>query len=133
MNDQASAAVSPFRTSVPESDLPATVVELRDAGVSVDTSWEARRLRELAAGAQAATRYYGVDGGDVRTYALRLAALQPDSPEARSLLLKVAERMAWDAELALVEGPSGRAEELVRACLELVPDHARCRAVTLRD
>jgi hypothetical protein len=122
--------VSPFFTPVAEAELPATVTELRDAGVAVDTSWELRRLRELAAGAQASTRYYGVNGADVRTYALRLAALQPDSPEARSLLLKVAERMAWDAEVALVEGPSGRAEELVRQCLELVPDHARCRAVT---
>jgi len=121
--------VSPFFTAVGEAELPATVTELRDAGVVVDTSWELRRLRELAAGAQASTRYYGVAGADVRTYALRLAALQPDSPEARSLLLKVAERMAWDAEVALVEGPTGRAEELVRQCLELVPDHARCGTV----
>jgi hypothetical protein len=123
--------VSPFFTPVDEADLPATVNELRAGGVAVDTSWELRRLRELAAGAQASTRYYGVNGADVRTYALRLAELQPDSPEARSLLLKVAERMAWDAEVALVEGPSGRAEELVRQCLELVPEHARCRAVAL--
>ncbi|MGE0160178.1 MAG: serine/threonine-protein kinase [Gemmatimonadales bacterium] len=121
--------VSPFFTSVPEADLPATVTELRNAGISVDTSWEVRRLRDLAAGAQAATRYYGLDGGDVRTYALRLAALQPDSPEARSLLLKVGERMAWDAEAARVDGPAGRAEELVRQCLEIVPDHPRCRSV----
>jgi hypothetical protein len=123
--------VSPFFTPIDEADLPATVNELRAGGVAVDTSWELRRLRELAAGAQASTRYYGVNGADVRTYALRLAELQPDSPEARSLLLKVAERMAWDAEVALVEGPSGRAEELVRQCLELVPEHARCRAVAL--
>jgi serine/threonine-protein kinase len=123
--------VSPFFTPVGEAELPATVTELRDAGVVVDTSWELRRLRELAAGAQASTRYYGVAGADVRTFALRLAALQPDSPEARSLLLKVGERMAWDAEVALVEGPTGRAEELVRQCLELVADHQRCRAVAL--
>jgi hypothetical protein len=121
--------VSPFFTPVGESELPATVTELREAGVAVDTSFELRRLRELAAGAQASTRYYGVAGAGVRTFALRLAALQPDSPEARSLLLKVAERMAWDAEVALVEGPAGRAEELVRQCLEVVPDHARCQAV----
>ena len=125
--------VSPFFTPVSETDLPATVAELRDAGIAVDTSWEVRRLRELAAGAQAALRYYGLDGGDVRTYALRLAALQPDSPEARSLLLKVGERMAWDAEVAMAEGPSGRARELVRECLELVPDHPRCRSVALPD
>jgi serine/threonine-protein kinase len=125
--------VSPFFTPVDEAELPATVGELRDAGVAVDTSWELRRLRELAVGAQAATRYYGVNGADVRTYALELAALQPDSPVARSLLLKVAERMAWDAEVARVEGPSGRAEDLVRQCLELVPEHARCRAVARPD
>jgi hypothetical protein len=123
--------VSPFYTSISESELPATVDELRSAGVPVDTSWEVRRLRDLAARAQASTRYYGLDGGDVQTYALRLAALQPDSPEARSLLLKVGERMAWDAEVALVEGPSGRAAELLRRCLALVPDHPRCLAVVL--
>jgi hypothetical protein len=123
--------VSPFYTSISESELPATVDELRSAGVPVDTSWEVRRLRDLAARAQASTRYYGLDGGDVQTYALRLAALQPDSPEARSLLLKVGERMAWDAEVALVEGPSGRAAELVGRCLALVPDHPRCLAVVL--
>jgi len=82
-------------------------------------------------GAQAQMRYYGLEGGDVRTYALRLAALQPDSPEARSLLLKVGERMAWDAEAALVDGPTGRAEELVRDCLALVPSHPRCQAVPI--
>jgi aminoglycoside phosphotransferase (APT) family kinase protein len=123
--------VSPFFTPVSEADLVAKVRELRDADVYVDTSWEVRRLRELAAGAQAATRYYGLEGGDVRTYALRLAALQPDSREARSLLLKVGERMAWDAEVALAEGPSGRAQELIRQCLELVPGHARCSSVDL--
>jgi aminoglycoside phosphotransferase (APT) family kinase protein len=123
--------VSPFFMPVSESDLPAAVGELRDAGIYVDTGWEVRRLRELAAGAQAATRYYGLEGGDVRTYALRLAALQPDSREAASLLLKVGERMAWDAEVAMAEGPSGRAEELIRQCLELVPAHPRCQSVTL--
>jgi hypothetical protein len=82
-------------------------------------------------GAQALMRYYGLEGGDVRTYALRLAALQPDSPEAASLLLKVAERMAWDAEAALENGPTGRAEEIVRDCLALVPNHPRCEAVPI--
>jgi serine/threonine-protein kinase len=123
--------VSPFFTSVSEGELPEAVERLRAAGIYVDTSWEVRRLRELAAGAQSTSRYYGLEGGDVRTYALRLAALQPDSREAESLLLKVGERMAWDAEAALVEGPSGRAEELVRECLALVPDHPRCQAVPI--
>ena len=123
--------VSPFFAAIPEGELPERVSQLRDAGVYVDTSWEVRRLRDLATSAQAQMRYYGLEGGDVRTYALRLAALQPDSPEAESLLLKVGERMAWDAEAALVDGPSGRAEELVRDCLALVPDHPRCRAVPI--
>jgi hypothetical protein len=39
--------------------------------------------------------------------------------------------MAWDAEGAIAEGPSGRAQQLVRQCLELVPDHTRCRSVAL--
>jgi serine/threonine-protein kinase len=121
--------VSPFFASIPEGELPERVSQLRDAGVYVDTSWEVRRLRELAMSAQAQTRYYGLEGGDVRTYALRLAALQPDSREAESLLMKVAERMAWDAEAALVDGPTGRAEELVRDCLALVPNHPRCQSV----
>ena len=116
-----------------ESELPATVSELRSEGVTVDTSWEVRRLLDLAAEAQARTRYYGVPGADVRTFALRIAALQPDSREARSLLLKVGERMAWDAQLAVTEGPTGRAEELVRQCLELLPEHTRCRSVALPD
>jgi hypothetical protein len=123
--------VSPFFTRVAESDLPSVVSELRDAGVFVDATWEIRRLRRLAEQAQARSRYYGIDGGDVRTYALRLAAIQPDSPEAASLLRKVGERLAWDAEVALAEGPSGRAQELVRECLELVPGHARCLGVPL--
>ena len=123
--------VSPFFTAVAEGDLPAMVGLVREAGVFVDTSWEVRRLRELAVSAQTLSRYYGLEGGDVRTYALRLAALQPDSQEAESLLLKVGERMAWDAEAALQDGPAGRAEELVRECLALVPNHPRCQTVPL--
>ncbi len=122
--------VSPFFARVADNQLLEVVEGLRGAGVYVDTSWEIRRLRELATEAQARTRYYGLDGGDVRTYALRLAALQPESPEAESLLLKVGERMAWDAQVARVEGPTGRADQLVRECLELVPDHPRCLAVS---
>ena len=123
--------VSPFFMSVPASEIPETVAELRAAGVYVDTSWEVGRLRELARGAQARSQYYGVEGGDVRTYALRLAAIQPESAVATSLLLKVAEHLAWDAEASLDEGPPGRAAELVAECLELVPNHASCTAVAV--
>jgi serine/threonine-protein kinase len=123
--------VSPFFVSATETQLPEVVVELREAGVFVDASWEVLRLREFAAAAQARSRYYGIDGGDVRTYAVRLAALQPDSRDAQSLLLKVGERLAWDAEAALAEGSEARAEELVQECLELVPDHPRCLALPL--
>ena len=38
--------------------------------------------------------------------------------------------MAWDAALAAVEGPPERAGELIRECLELVPDHPRCVEVS---
>src|SRR5690606_34870073 len=41
--------VPPFFTTVSESELPAAVFELRSAGVTVDTSWEVRRLHDLAA------------------------------------------------------------------------------------
>jgi len=123
--------VSPFFVAVGESELPGLVAELREEGIFVDATWEIRRLRDLAREAQARSRYYGIEGGDVRTYALRLAAIEPDSPDATSLLLKVGERLAWDAEVALAEGPSGRARELVSECLELVPDHPRCLAVPL--
>jgi hypothetical protein len=122
--------ISPFFSSVGEAQLPEVVAELRESGLYVDTSWEARRLLELAAAAQARARYYGLEGGDVRTYAQRLAALRPGSGEARSLLLKVGERMAWDAEAALVEGPQGRAAQLVQECLRLVHDHPRCLSVS---
>jgi Protein kinase domain len=121
--------VSPFFMSLPESDYPEKVAKLRNSGVYVDTSWEVRRLTDLAIAAQAHSRYYGLEGGDVRTYALKLAALQPESPEAHSLLLKVGEHMAWDAQAALQDGPRSRAEELVRDCLSLVPDHPRCSGV----
>ena len=123
--------VSPFFVSVPETELVAVVAELRDSGLYVDTTWEVRRLRALATAAQASARYYGLDGGDVRTYAQRLALIQPESQEARSLLLKVGERMAWDAAAALEDGPEGRAAELVQACLALVPDHPSCREIPL--
>lgn len=120
----------PFFVSLGESEIPVAVQELRDRGVEVDASWEIRRLIGLAADAQARSRYYGVDGGDVRSYALRLSQLAPDIPEASSLLFKVGERMAWDAEAALDEGASDEARRLVDRCLALVPDQPRCLLVS---
>ncbi|HET9948676.1 MAG TPA: serine/threonine-protein kinase, partial [Longimicrobiales bacterium] len=123
--------ISAFFVSASEGELPALVAELRAAGVYVDTSWETRRLTQLAQRAQAGSRYYGMAGGDVLTFARRLAALEPSSREAHSLLAKVAERIAWDADAALQDGLRVTAEELVAECLEIVPDHPRCRAVPL--
>lgn len=118
----------PFRVEVGERDLPATVAQLRTSGLEVDTSWEVERLIGLAAAAQSQTRYFGRDGDDVRSYAERVATIEPESMEARSLLLKVAERMAWDAEAARQDGTPEVAAGLVQDCLALVPDHAGCLA-----
>lgn len=120
---------TPFFVDVSEGDIPETVTRLRGAGATVDVSWEERRLMELAMAAQSRNRYFGVEGGDVKSYALRIANLVPESAEATSLLLKVGERMAWDAEAASIDGPPERAQELVNQCLELVPDHPRCLEV----
>jgi hypothetical protein len=124
--DAASELVMPFYTHIEDGELADAVSRLREAGATVDVSWEASRLTSMALEAQSHNRYFGLEGGDVRTYAQRLAQLVPDSPEAASLLLKVGERMAWDAEAALAEGPPERARELVRECLSLVPHHPRC-------
>lgn len=118
---------TPFFMPVAEGEVAEVVRDLRARGVQVDASWEIRRLTDLAAEAQARLRYYGFNGGDVRTYALRLAQLDPGSEDARSLLRKVGERMAWDADLARAEGAAEQAEELLGSCLELVPDHPRCQ------
>jgi hypothetical protein len=122
--------VSPFYVRVPESDVPQMVADLREAGVFVDASWEVLRLRDLVSEAQSRSRYYGLAGGDVESYAQRLAAIEPGSGEARSLLLKVGEHMAWDAEAALSDGSPDRAGELIGECLRLVPDHPRCASVS---
>ena len=119
---------APFRVAVAESDVMGAVGELRSGGLLVDTSWEVTRLIGLAAAAQDQTRYFGGEGDDVRGYAQRAAVLEPGNIEARSLLLKVAERMAWDAEAAQQDGSPEIAQELVRECLALVPEHAGCTA-----
>ncbi|MFV2007433.1 MAG: serine/threonine-protein kinase [Longimicrobiales bacterium] len=124
---------APFRVPVDEGDLPGAVGELRSGGLSVDTSWEVARLIGLAASAQERTRYFGRDGDDVRGFAQRAAVLEPGNVKARSLLLKVAERMAWDAEAAQQDGSLEIAQELVRECLTLVPEHAGCTAARDRN
>ena len=120
----------PFFARVPEGDLSAVATRLREAGVDVDVSWEVARLTELAVQAQTRNRYFGLEGGDVRSYALRLAELVPASPEAASLLLKVGERMAWDAAAAMADGVPERASDLVEECLRLVAGHPRCLEVS---
>jgi serine/threonine-protein kinase len=124
-----SGMLVPFSSDIPADERGALITRLRDAGASVDASWEVRRLLDLAVEAQGRGRYYGADGTDVQSYALQLAALDPESAEAASLLLKVGERMAWDAEVARTEGPEGRADQLLTACLQLVPGHPRCSEV----
>ena len=119
----------PFRVPVEEGAAPGVVGDLRSAGLTVDTSREVDRLVRRAAAAQTEMRYFGEPGRDVRTFAQQALVLDPDSREARSLLRKVAERMAWDAEAALQDGEPQEARELARDCLGLVPGHPGCQAV----
>ena len=124
VNSSKNESVSDERSARPE-----TVDRLRAAGAEVDASWEVWRLRGLAVEAQGRGRYYGLEGGDVLSYARRLAALDPGNADAASLLLKVGERMAWDAEAAMADGSPEEASGLVRSCLDLVPEHPRCLEV----
>ena len=119
----------PFKVPLAEGDRAAAVAELRSAGLKVNTSWEVARLIHMAREAQAQMHYYGQGNDDVEAYAKRLAALDPGSAQAKSLLLKTAEHMAWDAEAALEDGSADTAKKLVDECLALVPDHADCKAV----
>lgn len=121
---------APFSVALGEGDIPDFVRRLRDAGAAVDASWEIRRLTDLATAAQESHRYFGFEGGDVQSYALRLAALVPESQEAESLLLKVGERMAWDAAAAQADGAADDARSLIEECLALVPEHPRCVEVS---
>jgi serine/threonine protein kinase len=119
---------APFVVPVSPDAVPATVTQLRQAGINVDTSWEVARLIQEAVRAQAQVQYFGNGGEDVLGYAQRAASLDPESPEARSLILKVAERMAWDADAASADGDPDRAAELIGECLALIPDHPGCVA-----
>lgn len=121
---------TPFSVDLDEGSIPDFVSRMRAAGANVDVSWEVHRLTELASAAQAGNRYFGLEGGDVRSYALRLEELVPDSQIAESLLFKVGERMAWDASAALSDGAAEEAAGLVDECLSLVPDHPRCVEVS---
>ena len=118
-------APAPFHVALTGDPAP-TVEQLRAAGVTVDTSWEVARLIQAAAGAQSAGRYFDAGADDVRSYALRVAALDPGNPAARSLLRKVAEHLAWDADVARRGGATAEATRLLGACLELVPGHPGC-------
>ena len=120
---------APFKVPLAEADMAGAVADLRAGGVELDISWEVARIVALAAQAQAGGRYFGREGDDVQSWAKRLAAVDPGSLEAASLLRKVAERMAWDADAAHQEGDAARARELVQACLALVPAYPRCTAV----
>jgi hypothetical protein len=71
-------------------------------------------------------RYFGSAGSDVRSFAERIVSLDPNSDVASSLFLKVAERLAWDAEAAQADGSAAEAQTLVQECLEIVPNHPRC-------
>ncbi len=120
---------APFRTPVPEEALPEALQGLRSAGAEVNTWGRVSGLLDEAVRAQKDLRYFGFDGADVRSFAERILALEPESPEAASLLRKVAERMAWDAEAALQGGEVGEAGGLLEECLALVPDYPRCVAL----
>jgi len=121
---------TPFLVPLEESEISSFVERLREAGASVDVSWEVRRLTDLAVSAQSDNRYFGSDGADVQSYAVRLAELVPESQEAAALLLKVGERMAWDAAAARADGSPADARELIDDCLALVPQHPRCIEVS---
>jgi serine/threonine protein kinase len=122
--------LAPFHFPASEGDIPELVSRLRSTGVIVDVRWEIQRLTDLATQAQDRGRYFGVDGGDVQSFALRMRALVPESQEATSLLLKVGEHMAWDAEAALAAGLLDEATVLIRDCLALVSQHSRCVEVS---
>ena len=100
--------------------------------MAVDASLEVGRLIGAAVEAQSDMRYFGEGEGTVRDLAARALTLDPESEEARALLRKVGERMAWDADAAIREGSPDEARALVDECLRLVEGHPRCVAVARR-
>lgn len=119
---------APFSVSLEGVDETDLVASLRSLGLEVDTSREVARLIRDAQTAQRRMTYYGDPGSDVKSLALQARALDPESREAHSLLLKVAERLAWDADASIQEGDPEGARELARECLQLFPDHQGCLA-----
>ena len=113
----------------------ATVRELGGDPVRITVTSSYPQHVGLGSGTQAAlaaaTLAARLNGHDpsVRDLARRALAVDPESEAARSLLRKVGERMAWDADAALSDGAVEEARDLVRECLELVGDHPRCLAV----
>lgn len=121
---------APFQVPVPDGEVAEAVGALRSAGLTVDTSLEIARLVRSAMEAQSRMAYFGTPGSDVLSYARRAQSLEPESPEARSLMLKVAERMAWDAEAAMADGDSPGAQALAEECLTVAPEHPGCLAIS---
>jgi serine/threonine-protein kinase len=120
---------APFHVPLAGEDATDVVRSLRDAGLEVDTSPEVARLVRAAMDAQRRMAYFGAPGSDVMSFAQEALSLEPGNPQARSLLLKVAERMAWDAEAALADGSPERAQQLASECLALSPDHPGCQGI----
>ncbi len=118
---------APFRVPVSPDSLGGLLRTLRNQGVQVFTWGAVAPLLAEAARAQRDLRYYGYPGQDVESYARRLLELDPLSPEGRSLLRKVAERMSWDAEDAQARGDPVGAQRLRERCRALVPEHPRCQ------
>ena len=117
---------APFRVPLADDAKAAAVERLRSIGLNVDTSWEVARLLGMASEAQTRMRYFGGSGDDVKSYAAQVAKLDPESAEARSLTLKVAQRMAWDAQAARSDGAVDRADALIQECLAMLPGHPGC-------
>lgn len=117
---------APFRVQVSPDRVTNILGTLRSQGVRVVAWGGVSPLLQEAARAQRDFRYYGYPGQDVESFARGVLELDPLSPEGRSLLRKVAERISWDADLAQARGDREEAESLRKRCRALVPEHPRC-------